>query len=141
MPSSVPSSMPSSSTIRQIPNTSFYVLSEKKTWWDCFLYGRFNGYNFAAIHNKKENDDVFDYLESNNFQTHLWVGGYQSSHDDEPAGNWKWLDGTSLTYTNWAPGQPNNIDFIQDYVHLAVDTDRAWGDGQDSWKFFCLFRK
>ena len=54
-----------------------------------------------------------------------WLGAYQdhSAPDySEPAGGWRWVTGEQWTYTNWAPGEPNNLYGNQDYIH--------WGDSQ-----------
>jgi serine/threonine protein kinase len=34
----------------------------------------------------------------------IWIG----ATDEQTEGQWAWLDGTKLTYTNWDTGQPNN---------------------------------
>jgi len=55
--------------------------------------------------------------EENDFVINQVVGQYrQSSHVDqywlggtETAGHWNWLDGSHWEYTNWAPGEPNNL--------------------------------
>ena len=37
-----------------------------------------------------------------------WLGGFQPPGSSEPDGDWQWVTGESFTYTNWAPGEPNN---------------------------------
>ncbi|HKQ50664.1 MAG TPA: hypothetical protein VJZ71_21515 [Phycisphaerae bacterium] len=36
------------------------------------------------------------------------LGGFQISESQEPAGGWQWVTGEPWSYTNWAPGEPNN---------------------------------
>jgi len=50
-------------------------------------------FDFASIQNQQENDAVADYLKGNGIVT-VWLGGYKTSYEVEPAGNWAWLDGT-----------------------------------------------
>ena len=38
----------------------------------------------------------------------LWIGLYQLPVSPEPDGGWVWISGDPVTYTNWAPGEPNN---------------------------------
>ena len=47
-----------------------------------------------------------------------WLGGYQPAGSPEPAGNWTWITLEPWNYTNWAPGEPNNVDGIENYLHL-----------------------
>ena len=40
----------------------------------------------------------------------IWIGLYQDLNDpnySESSGGWKWVDGTPLTYANWAVGEPS----------------------------------
>ena len=37
-----------------------------------------------------------------------WIGAYQTDKLDEPAGHWAWVSGEPWSYTNCAPGEPNN---------------------------------
>ena len=40
-----------------------------------------------------------------------WIGFYQDLNDpnySEPSGGWKWIDGTPLSYSNWAANEPND---------------------------------
>ena len=34
---------------------------------------------------------------------HLWIGAWDEHHE----GNWRWLDGSAWSYTNWIHGEPN----------------------------------
>jgi len=102
--------IPSMDPIRPMPNTPFYIHTGSKTWDECKKAAENNGYTFASIRSQEENAAVFDYLLNNGIWA-VWLGGYQTSFEDEPAGNWAWLDGTSWTdstYTNWHPSQPDN---------------------------------
>ncbi|WP_392886520.1 lectin-like protein [Eubacterium limosum] len=46
--------------------------------------------------------------------------------DAENEGDWKWLDGSSLTYTHWGNDEPNNYDGNEDY--LIMDNNGNWND-------------
>jgi len=127
--------------IRPIPNTSFYFHTDKETWDGCKSASENNGFTFASIRNQAENDAVVDYLKDNNIVS-VWLGGYQTSFDDEPAGNWAWLDGTAWadsTYTNWAPSQPDNKNNNQHYLRLKSENGEWW-DVKIGKTVQCLFR-
>jgi hypothetical protein len=52
-----------------------------------------------------------------------WLGGYQdtSAPDySEPAGGWRWVTGEPWSYTNWAPGEPDNDGGDQNYLRSNV---------------------
>ena len=41
-------------------------------------------------------------------------------------GNWVDFDGKAISYSNWKPGQPNNLAKKQHWLHL--DTSGEWND-------------
>jgi len=57
------------------------------------------GAHLASIHSAEEQKFVQD-----NFPQNIWLGGSDASKE----GTWVWSDGTSVIYSNWAPGEPNN---------------------------------
>ena len=150
LPSLTPSSLPSASPqpsfmndneIIPIPKTPFYIYTTYMSWNDCKIAAENSGYTFASIHKQPENDDIFEYLSNNGIWS-VWLGGYQTSSEDEPAGNWAWVDGTpwaDSTYTNWAPGEPNNWNNNENHLCLR-SWDGKWRDCPKEWFFQCLFR-
>ena len=63
----------------------------------------------------------------------MWLGGFQSTGSQEPAGGWKWVTAEPFVYTNWASGEPNNTfgaGLTEDY--LVVNWERlpsgSWND-------------
>jgi len=126
--------------IIKIPNTPFYHHARYKTWDDCKKHAENNGLTFASIRNQAENDAVVDYLKDHFFWNEVWLGGYQTSYDDEAGGNWAWLDGTpwnDSTYSNWDPGQPNDT---WNEHHLYLTESGQWYDWNKDNKLSCLFR-
>jgi len=124
-----------------IPKTPFKFDTSSKTWGECKIAAVKNGYTFASIRNEGENDAVADYLQSNGIGD-VWLGGYQNSYEDEPAGYWGWLDGTpwaDTTYTNWAPGEPNNWNNNENHLSLR-SWDGTWRDYSIERRMLCLFR-
>ena len=80
-------------------------------------------------------------MQSNNIWN-VWLGGYQTSFEDEPAGNWAWLEGTpwgDFTYTNWDLFEPNNWNNNEHHLYLWY-WNGAWYDGNIDNKYTCLFR-
>ena len=90
--------------IRPIPNTPFYINTDEETWDECRSHAENYHFDFASIHNQTENED-------------------------EPAGNWAWLDGTpwtDSTYTNWSPGLSNNYYGSDEHYLYLWDLDGTW---------------
>jgi len=120
----------------------------EKNWDDCRSTAETLGFTFASIQNQEENDAVVDYMQSNGIWS-VWLGGYQTSFEDEPAGNWAWLDGTpwgNTAYTNWNEdpngewSQPDNWNNDQHHLYL-LSWYAAWWDGNKDWRYPCLFRE
>ena len=144
----VPSTSPSVSLIptidpiRPISGTPFYIDSVFKKWEECKIYAETYHFVFASIQNQQENDAVYHYMKVNGIKK-VWLGGYQTSYEDEPAGNWAWLDGTrwnDSTYTNWYHTQPDNVNNNEHYLILKGG-DGLWFDNNKGNKFPCLFRE
>ena len=75
----------------------------------------------------------YDNGNYHNIENRLYVG----INDRDTEGTFKFIDGSSLTYTNWHPGQPNNAYGGQDCGEL-LGTDK-WQDGdcEDERYFVC----
>lgn len=56
----------------------------------------------------------------------FWIG----SSDEIEEGNWVFMDGYSVTWTNWGDGEPSNSDDKKDYVE--VDKLGKWRARSDS---------
>jgi len=64
---------------------------------------------------------------------------WTSGSDAEKEGWWKWMaTGKKVTYTNWKPGEPNNLRGNQHFLHLDPQA-RVWWDrpSSDNASFIC----
>jgi len=92
----------------------------------------------ASIKTPKENDFFVEILKKTTLPS-AWVGGT----DEMQEGTWYWLDDplqTPMTYTNWAPGEPNQTGGNEDY--MCIYNNGTWNDYNDSHKlngFICSF--
>ncbi|XP_072040001.1 uncharacterized protein [Amphiura filiformis] len=72
---------------------------------------------------------------------HAWIGLDDLQTED----NFAWTDGSDISYTNWAPGEPNNQGGIisggEDCTHLVLagSSSRKWNDEgcQNTFKYIC----
>jgi hypothetical protein len=61
----------------------------------------------------------------NNFVFNTWPSGWIGFTDEVVEGQWRWVTGESVVYTNWNWGEPNNVG-NEDYAQF-VDGGR-WND-------------
>jgi glucose/arabinose dehydrogenase/HAMP domain-containing protein len=54
----------------------------------------------------------------------FWIG----INDRRVEGQFEWVNGETVTYTNWAEGQPNNSYGIQDYGAMNYEGEDGWND-------------
>ncbi len=76
------------------------------------------GGHLVTITSSEENDFVSSLAGSNN----IWIG----FTDELNEGNWQWVTGESVTYTNWRSGEPNDVGAGEDYA--ALYSDGLWID-------------
>lgn len=63
-----------------------------------------------------------------------WIG----LTDGEKEGEWSWMNGEAVSYTNWAPNEPMDADWgDEDYVFMGLSPDGKWydvGPGSPTWR-------
>lgn len=86
------------------------------------------GGHLATISSAGENNYLFGLMKSKGYG-----GAYFGFTDSETEGKWKWVNGESINYTNWRPGEPNAENENEDYAMFYYRfTDGTWNDGDFS---------
>ena len=83
------------------------------------------GANLISIQSAAENQCILDELVRLNQTGVIWIG----LNDEQVEGTFVWYDQSPVTYTNWAPGEPNqsgNEDCVQIYPTGA--NPGTWND-------------
>ena len=62
----------------------------------------------------------------------FWIG----FNDVATEGAFEWASGEAVTYTNWAPNEPNNSGGNQDFGVMNFSHSRQWNDASASARFF-----
>jgi hypothetical protein len=60
-----------------------------------------------------------------------WIGLTDKTHE----GIWRWFDTKEhATFSDWAAGEPNNVNGAEDCVHFSIYWDYKWNDVPCSYK-------
>jgi hypothetical protein len=91
----------------------YAIMTDRMIWGQALVeastsrVGGYYGY-LATITSHAENQFIFTNIVNASIQPNygdqLWLGGR-----DIGGGNWQWINGEAMNYTNWAPGEPNNL--------------------------------
>jgi len=87
-------------------DSSHYYISENFTlsWAEANTLCNQTGGHMVTIHTQEENDLVLAIQASEVSKPHAWIG----FTDEVSEGNFVWVTGEPITYTNWFPGEPND---------------------------------
>ena len=100
-------------------NGKSYLLSSAGTWTQAQAQAVSFGGNLVTVNDAPENQFLV-----NTFGTEqLWIG----LTDEVVEGQFKWVNGEAVTYTNWSPGAPDNSG-NEDYVQINLDNVGRWND-------------
>ena len=77
------------------------------------------GGHLVTINNQSEQN----WLMATFTEPRLWIG----FTDKDQEGTWVWSSGETVTYTNWAPGQPENS-FPEEDCAMLFFPDGGWYD-------------
>ena len=95
----------------------YYCSNFPATWAEAKMHAENNGGTLAILNTLGENNYLASQLAST-----AWIG----LTDENVEGQWEWINGDPLSFTNWYPGQPNNYNGAQDYGEL-INTGH-WND-------------
>ena len=82
------------------------------------------GGHLAYINSESEQEFITEITK--NYYTAL--GGW----DELSEGEWTWLDGSEMTFTNWRSGEPNNSYPHQNHLYINYSGTGKWDDGYDN---------
>ncbi|XP_072000697.1 uncharacterized protein [Engystomops pustulosus] len=113
--------------------SSCYYLSEEQRSWnsardECYKVSSY----LVMIKDRNESDSLNSLLTSNR---RYWIGLRRDSKDIHI---WKWLDGSEVTFTNWAVNEPN---YHSSKEHCAESLSGPWNDLSCSEKLYYICEK
>ena len=99
----------------------YFLTSSFLTWTQAQAEAESLGGNLVSINDADEEA----WLKENFGQDEgFWIG----INDVDNEGNFEWVSGDPVTYTNWAPGEPNDAGRAQDFGWINYGATRQWDD-------------
>lgn len=94
---------------------SYYRSTGSMSWTDARLACENMGGHLVTITSASENNFVFN----------TWPSGWIGFNDESIEGQWRWVTGEPVLYTNWNGGEPNNAG-NEDYAQFV--SGGRWND-------------
>jgi hypothetical protein len=118
---------------------------------------RFYGGHVAAVRNEGEQDFLASWLGGLPNPTDQYLAFMIGLTDEGTPGEYHWLDGSPMNYTNWRPGEPAAVPWAKHHMVGALELTawppyQTWGwfvspetfsirsGGQPRWWYFYLLR-
>ncbi len=127
--------------IGEFNGNKYYTSPDARSWADCNgLATSFGpGVHLASIASQAENDFLTSATVSgaNAYGTNgtdCWIGLYQdvtAADFAEPAGGWRWSDGSPMVYMNWKSTEPNDWR-TENHGHFNRFPGGLWNDEKES---------
>ncbi|MBQ9063326.1 MAG: zinc-ribbon domain-containing protein [Eubacterium sp.] len=105
----------------------YQLITEGMDWQEAEDYCEAAGGRLASISSQEEADAVSTILqpeltESDDGLGGFWIGAYKEIIAEA---EWEWVNGSPLTYSNWAGGNPDNSGTV---VKAVADAGHPWDD-------------
>ena len=101
--------------------SSYFISNTDLSWIESSTSAVANGGHLAVIPNAAANALVQSVVTES-----TWIGFSDAAEE----GNWAWVNGAPVTYTNWSSGEPNNAS-NEDYGSIL--TTGAWNDATNTF--------
>ncbi|WP_434055860.1 MAG: caspase family protein [Roseibium sp.] len=116
--------------------------SLKMSWEMASQLAQAAGGYLATVSTSEENDFIYGLFSTDpkfvrERQGNVHGPGFgliQITRSSEPFGGWSWINGEELSFTNWAPGQPNNENGEEHYgEYFAAGRQTSGQSGPKYW--------
>jgi hypothetical protein len=104
----------------------FYcVVEEKATWHRAKEICETMGGRLACVENASLDAALFKLVQPYLAKgENVWLGG----SDEVKEGEWQWVDGHPMKYSNWMPNEPNNGGGVEHHLLYWTTNAGKWGD-------------
>jgi hypothetical protein len=106
--------------IQNPANGHSYAVTAPMDWGAAEAEAQRVGGHLVTIRSQTENDWL---VQTFGTAVPMWIG----FNDVAAEGTWIWSSGEPVTFTRWAPGEPNNSNG-EDYGHFDSSTPGLWND-------------
>ena len=125
--------------IGQLNNSLYYISSESTSWLDAQNTCVELGGNLITISSEDENGFITNLLSQfgDTYSPGVWIG----LNDLEEEGDFVWVSGEPLTYTNWLINQPNNFNGDESFTNMWINNPNSalisgsWNDWDNNASF------
>ena len=107
------------------------IIEGNFTWQEAKADAEARGGRLAVLNTQQKIDATNNYLSS----LDTWPEFYIGLTDQDNEGDWRWIDGTTLSASNWTQGEPSNSANItgeEDFAVVVSSSDSSnagkWGD-------------
>jgi uncharacterized repeat protein (TIGR02543 family) len=100
----------------------FQIIEGSYTWHEAKADSEARGGRLAVLNTSAKIAAANQFLVERGSRPVLWIG----LTDEVEEGVWRWIDGSPLSASNWAAGEPNNSE-NEDYAELYADR-QTWND-------------
>jgi serine/threonine protein kinase len=115
-----PTSTPDLRILNPANHHLYLYVKKEMSWHSARDYCASRGSHLVTIQDASENQYISQLVPGN-----IWLG----ATDDAKERTWVWITGEPWKFTNWASGEPNNINGNEDYLTLErFMTDPFWND-------------
>ena len=122
----------------EFENHKYYYFDYSLSWSEAEEYCESIGGHLATITSQKEQDILIE-LTSSATKKNAWIGAHAVD------GEYCWVTGEKFEYSNWAPGEPNNVFNTQFTTMMYLDKASydagLWNDENEngrSWSGYYL---
>ncbi len=109
--------------VRSPVNGRLYAQTPPMTWVEAEALAVQEGGHLVTIRNAQEQSWILQTFGA----TLNWIG----LNDIAVEGSWVWSSGEPTTYSNWCPGEPNNLN-NEDYGHISNCGGGRWNDAMST---------
>jgi len=107
----------------------YLLCEESSSWFEAeAACDALDSYHLVVIEDGTEQSWVGGLVNYYDSGAWWWIGYHDrnATSAEEPADGWEWVNGSSSTYTNWNPDQPDDA-YTEDCGHIYASSGR-WND-------------